>query len=264
MKKTKKLKFRSVKPMKKLKATKKTNNSFVKAKIKKAAKFISKAKKAITINKKSNKMVKKSFSRFNRFKSKQATAFNKKTFNKKAFKKAVKIKATAIKGNIKETPKVPVVSTATLIRQRRDLLKDEKMRQYLIDIGGEQALAVVQTLIGNMTHEDLSKKIKVNKSEIRMTLYKLHQKGLVNYTRDKDEDSGWYSYFWSIRDGQLMDLYNSLKNSAPAAQTENTEFYACESCRSDGVYRFEDAMDLKFRCPLCNCLLVNTNDAKSE
>ncbi|MCD6549598.1 hypothetical protein J7K41_02745 [Candidatus Micrarchaeota archaeon] len=146
-----------------------------------------------------------------------------------------------------------------IIRARKNLLKDSLLRRTLVNKAGEHALAVVQALVKPMTHEELARKIKANKSEVRMTLYKLHQAGLVTYVRDKDEESGWYSYFWSFRDAKLKELAESLSKERTVAEN-GAVLFVCNVCDNEKVYTFEEAVDLKFRCPVCNSMLTNLSE----
>ncbi len=134
---------------------------------------------------------------------------------------------------------------------RREILKDPILRQTLIDLAGEHTLALIQEFTYDMSDEDLSRKLKVKVSEIRSTLNKLHNRGLVTYSRSKDAETGWYSYIWKFQENKMNALLEEVINITDD-ETEQTEHYFCSQCSSEEKIPFDEAMDLKFKCPICS------------
>ncbi len=137
-------------------------------------------------------------------------------------------------------------------KSRRQILKDPVIRQQLINLAGEHALAMVQEFTYEMSDDDLSRKIKVKVSEIRSTLNKLHSRGIVTYSRSKDSETGWYSYIWKFHQNKVAVLLEDVIKMENENEESQTELYYCSQCDSEEEIPFEDAVDIKFRCPLCS------------
>ncbi|HQT44664.1 MAG TPA: hypothetical protein PLO51_01690 [Candidatus Micrarchaeota archaeon] len=135
------------------------------------------------------------------------------------------------------------------------LLSQSHIRQYLIETAGENAINVMKEFSYEMTDEDLARKCKTKLSDVRAVLNKLHTTGLVEYTRDKDPQSGWYSYIWKINDksagGLLEDMSGKTGEKAVDASENTTEQYICNDCGRDTLCSFEAAFENKFKCPSC-------------
>lgn len=232
-----KKKVKSKKPstkvtLKKPKLKVKTNANKVKSKVIK--KQIKKSiKKQI---KKSVKQIKKPISELTKPVSKMSPEERKQLAQKKLPKQRKPSKKQEEK--IKET--------------RRNMLKDPILRQSLIDLAGEHALAIVQEFTYDMSDEDLSRKLKVKVSEVRSTLNKLHNKGIVTYSRSKDSETGWYSYIWKLQEHKINRIVEETINTTDTLLNSQTEHYYCSQCSSKEYIPFDEAMDLKFRCPICS------------
>lgn len=133
------------------------------------------------------------------------------------------------------------------------LLGDPKVRQLLIDAGGEHTLEVVMAFSRELSDDDLAKKLKIKISDVRATLNKLHNIGVVQYNRYKDAETGWFSYFWSLNMEKTRSWVSEqlARDSAPT-DISSSEYYFCPKCGSESIYEFAAASDYSFRCPLCN------------
>ncbi len=144
----------------------------------------------------------------------------------------------------------------TLMRRVITILGDGRIRQDLIGIGGENALAIVRNFSGNLSDEDLAKRLKIKISDVRATLNKLHNEGLVNYIREKDSETGWYSYSWSLNH-ERMERWVANHNSKMShlGADAGSEFYFCPSCGTESITNFESAAGCEFRCERCNKMM---------
>lgn len=140
------------------------------------------------------------------------------------------------------------------------VLADSTVRQNLIGIGGENALAIVRSFLGNQSDEELAKKLKIKISDVRATLNKLHNEGLVNYIREKDSETGWYSYSWSLNHNRIEKWASTQLSRLNA--TGGSEFYFCPSCGASSITNFESAAGSEFRCERCNRLLEFIDEKK--
>ncbi len=143
------------------------------------------------------------------------------------------------------------------------ILGDSVVRQNLIDMGGENSLAIVRNFYGNHSDEDIAKKLKIKISDVRATLNKLHNEGLVNYIREKDSETGWYSYSWSLNHDR-MERWAGNQTTRFGGQTGDGEYYYCPSCGESTITNFEAAASSNFKCGGCERLLEFIDEKKME
>ncbi|MCI0504448.1 hypothetical protein L0Y65_07135 [Candidatus Micrarchaeota archaeon] len=157
----------------------------------------------------------------------------------------------------------PTAQNHEFMRQVGKILGDSNVRQDLIEIGGENALAIVRNFYGNHSDEELAKRLKIKISDVRATLNKLHNEGLVNYIREKDSETGWYSYSWSLNQSR-MEKWATSHTARPGAISNESgqEFYFCPTCGASSITNFESAANIEFRCERCNRLLEFIDDKK--
>ena len=133
------------------------------------------------------------------------------------------------------------------------LLGDPNLRQLLIDAGGEHTLEIVKAFSKELSDDDLAKKLKIKISDVRATLNKLHNIGVVQYNRYKDSETGWFSYFWSLNmDKTRTWMDEQLRMESAPSDISSSEYYFCPKCGAESVYEFAAASGYSFRCPLCN------------
>ncbi len=98
-------------------------------------------------------------------------------------------------------------------------------------------------------------------SDVRATLNKLHNEGLVNYLREKNNETGWYSYSWAINVARVERWANAaLSNSIVGSETG--EYYFCDDCGISSIINFESAMDMNFKCERCEKSLEHIDQNK--
>jgi len=163
-----------------------------------------------------------------------------------------------------EEPKIGLerIRLQELMAKMSKILGDSNVRQNLIGIGGENALAIVRNFYGNHSDEEIAKKLKIKISDVRATLNKLHNEGLVNYIREKDSETGWYSYSWSLNHGRMERWATSQGNRIGALGLEGGDHYFCSACGSASIPDFESAATTELRCERCNRLLEFIDEKK--
>ena len=191
----------------------------------------------------------------------------KKAMVKKTAKKIVKKQAAPLKQIAQKLVKAPMIKPKPEPKKNmKNLLNSNPvLRRYIIDIGGEQALAVLQALKYDKCTEDvIIRRSKSGKSDVRAALNKLHGLGLVEYIREKDENVGLYTYTWNMRYDKLSELSNKMLESSSAKSSEGAslEKFSCAACGSEEEYLFEEAMDIQFKCPFCGNLLAPNSETK--
>ncbi len=141
------------------------------------------------------------------------------------------------------------------------MLSNSRVRQMIVDSGGESALEIMRAFTRELSDDDLAKKLKIKISDVRATLNRLHNLGIVQYNRYKDAETGWFSYFWSInmeKTQRWMDEQMAKEGSPGDLST--SEYYFCPKCGSESLCEFATASDYSFRCPLCNRALEFVDD----
>ncbi|MFH2101088.1 MAG: hypothetical protein ABII71_03300 [Candidatus Micrarchaeota archaeon] len=144
------------------------------------------------------------------------------------------------------------------------ILSDSAVRQMLIDLGGENALTIIKNFYGNLSDEELAKKLKLKISDVRATLNRLHSEGIVNYVREKDHETGWYSYSWSLNRNKMERWVNNQADRFSLIKDDNMEYYFCTACGVPSVVDFESASDSSFKCSRCNKSLEYVDDKWTE
>ncbi len=135
-------------------------------------------------------------------------------------------------------------------------------RLVVEEIAGKEGVDVATVLVNveETTDEEIAAKTDLKLNVVRRILYKLHDNHLASYRRVRDTDTGWFLYYWKIDPRKAQALVNrkkrmvlSLLEQRLEHETSN-ELYACVNRDSPPV-PFEEAMNLSFRCPVCNGLL---------
>ncbi|VVC02734.1 Transcription factor E [Candidatus Bilamarchaeum dharawalense] len=202
-------------------------------------------------------------------KAKKVKVVVKKAVKATFVKKVVSVKKPKISKAAMEREAKKAADEVLKLRQQEEqkkmqnvvkILSDAGVRQNLIEIGGENALAMVRSFYGNHSDEDLAKKLKIKISDVRATLNKLHNEGLVNYIREKDSETGWYSYSWSLNHDRI-EKWATIQSSR-IGLNESSDYYFCPSCGASSIINFESASGVDFRCERCNRLLEFIDEKK--
>ena len=148
-------------------------------------------------------------------------------------------------------------------------LTQKKIEQILANILGEEGLPLVRELLGkkNLSEFDLANTIKEDIKRVRKMLYILYNHNLVEFTRKKDKQKGWYIYYWTLIPDSIRFNYFKMKRDLLERlklqlEIENRElFFVCpNNCVR---LNFDQAMDFEFHCPECG-ELINQDDRKEK
>jgi len=287
-KRAKKTKKQTIKKTVKKTVKKKSTKKITKKKpTRKAAKKVAKSKSRIVKKKakaatkvKKKKPAKKSTSKRGRAKTvlrkpaarKKASlrkAASKKKPVKKAAKKSAKLKAAkkpvSPKPKIKEK-KPPVRGPERALNKAEisKLLSDAYTRHLIIESGGEHALEIVRGFNNNSSDEEMCKKLGIKISDVRATLNKLHALGIVDYTRHKDSETGWFSYYWCLNVNRMKCWVNDqIEDERRKQDFSDGEHYFCPNCGGASIHDFVSASDFGFKCPTCSSALDFLSEKKS-
>lgn len=117
-----------------------------------------------------------------------------------------------------------------------------------------------------MAEEELAKKFKEEVKFTRNTLYEMQKHNLVQFQRKKNEESGWYTYFWSLNKRRVHELNKKISEAKIEKLEymlnieENTNFFTCKNncIRVD----FDGVFTLNFCCPECGTHLEQQDNKK--
>jgi transcription factor E len=162
----------------------------------------------------------------------------------KAAKKIMKAARRALRSRSsgRKAVRVGVLSAA---------LANAHVRQRLIDVAGENALHVIKGFRKSMSDEELARKTKLKVSDVRVVLNKLHSCGLAKYYRNRDKDSGWYSYVWCFEQERLGAFTKEAMEVGIGEKTFEGDSYCCAACGPESIVGFEAASSVFFKCQYC-------------
>lgn len=137
------------------------------------------------------------------------------------------------------------------------LLTDAAVRKWLIRTVGEHAIHVIQEFTQDLSDEQIAQKAGIRASDVRVVLNKLHSYGLATYARNRDKNSGWYSYVWHLNNEHLHEMVGKVKREAgettivAIVAEDGREKYICNTCGPGSCVDFDKASALLFRCEQC-------------
>jgi transcription initiation factor TFIIE subunit alpha len=146
---------------------------------------------------------------------------------------------------------------------------DETLERVAEAFGGEEAVQIVNVLkeTGETTDDEIATKTDIRLNTVRKILYKLYDHSLVGLRRSRDKNTGWFIFHWRLQLDQLEGFIMNQKRrvleklEARLRYEQAHDFYYCftEGCKR---IPFEDAMELVFRCPTCNKLLMHFDNTE--
>jgi transcription initiation factor TFIIE subunit alpha len=137
------------------------------------------------------------------------------------------------------------------------ILSDKFVQEFLIENFGENSIKVLKVMNGEMSDEEIAAKSKIKITEVRAILNKLSFMRLVEYSKTRDDNTGWYSYYWKPtlnRIKEAMEKITEEKIRKLEEQLENTKVYSfyCPKCSSENKLDFDLASAVNFKCPNCS------------
>lgn len=135
--------------------------------------------------------------------------------------------------------------------------KDQVLSILARKVHGEVAGRIIDRLIkvGEATDEQLSQALGIEIGTIRRVLNELYESRLVKYRRVRDEDQGWYLYYWRLTDEYPTRVLEERRKRALEILKRRLEFekgstfFYCPMCGTR--YSFDEVVDYVFRCPSC-------------
>jgi transcription initiation factor TFIIE subunit alpha len=146
--------------------------------------------------------------------------------------------------------------------------QNEALAEVAEKIFGEKARKVMVLLLNHVevSDEEIARELRMDQAELRKLLNDLFEARLVKYRRARDENIGWYKYFWRVTDEPLDVLLNDRKRLALTilekllSIEEQSEIYICPSCKAR--YSLAEAEDQGYVCPNCYEVLEAFDNSK--
>ena len=151
--------------------------------------------------------------------------------------------------------------------KKTNLIDDPDINILVKNIVGEGGMHIVSHLfkIQKADEFEIAKKLKEEVNFIRSIMYKMYTNNLVNYTRRRDAEKGWYIYTWEFAPKKLFNsIINSkqklLEDNFKKIEEEKTreQIFHCPTCCIN--LDFNKSLELNFTCFACGGMLQPLNN----
>jgi len=144
--------------------------------------------------------------------------------------------------------------------------EDPVFREIILRISGEHGYEVASALFDNeLSDEELAKRTGIRVNLVRKILYDLYDNRVVGYRRKRDENSGWYIYYWRIEPERALEFFNNNKRQllqkleVRLEQERNAIYFGCMGgCPK---VPFDVAAENDFNCPRCGGKLEHLDNS---
>src|SRR3989344_736719 len=145
---------------------------------------------------------------------------------------------------------------------------DKLVNDFILEVIGKDVLDLVQYLRkkDNVSEFKLAEHFNLTVNQIRNMIYRLYSHSLVDFTRKKDKKKGWYIYYWDFYPSRALDAALTHKNKRLEIlrnllkKEETNQYFSCPD--NDVRLGFEQAIEHGFKCPECDKVLVQENNAR--
>jgi transcription initiation factor TFIIE subunit alpha len=148
-----------------------------------------------------------------------------------------------------------------------NLIDDPDINQLVKNIVGEGGIHIVSHLfkIQKADEFEIAKKLKEDVNFIRSVMYKMYTNNLVNYTRRRDAEKGWYIYTWEFAPKKLFNSLitsrqKELESLFKKVEEEKSmeQIFHCPTC--DINLDFNKSLEINFTCFACGGMLQPLNN----
>lgn len=190
-----------------------------------------------------------------------AKATSKKTQKKAAEKgtsKKIKKKAAVRKSSKKTAGSVKKrIQPAKATEKAEPIpLEHPTIYELLHQVAGEHGYTVAKAIVSEeLTDEEIAKRTGIRLNLVRRILYDLYDNRVVSYRRVRDENSGWYIYYWKVDPERALAYVKTnrqllLQKLEEQLEKEKNAIYF--SCGNDcPKMTLDEAAENDFRCPRC-------------
>jgi transcription initiation factor TFIIE subunit alpha len=135
---------------------------------------------------------------------------------------------------------------------------DDLLVSIIGEIGGDEAVKVAVALSNEeeTTDEKIAGTTGMRLNAVRKVLYRLHENHLASYRRTRDNNTGWFVYFWRLNPEKITSLVRERKRLALRKLRERLSFekeHIFFHCGNEQCQRctFDEAVELSFQCSTC-------------
>ena len=149
------------------------------------------------------------------------------------------------------------------------MLTDPIVQEVLIDIthDEESSISVIECLLSGVTSDfDIAEETGINLTIIRKVLYDLYSAGITTYNRIEDPENTGDIYSWKFKQEKICEIIQnkymniSIKIEKSIRYEEENMFFVCKS--NNHRYKFENASDYNFECPVCGDSLEHQDNSE--
>lgn len=137
---------------------------------------------------------------------------------------------------------------------------EELVRELIERVAGEVGLIIFALKPKKgFTDEQIAMELGIEINDVRKALFALYEIGMAEYTRHRDDETGWMEYHWKINYEKQMDvLRRELQKTKNKLEEKldsetSTMYYICQNGHVKVSYA--EAMELNFMCPKCGVVL---------
>ncbi|MFX1518728.1 MAG: transcription factor, partial [Promethearchaeota archaeon] len=113
---------------------------------------------------------------------------------------------------------------------------------------------------GEVTDEEIAAGTELRLNVVRKILYKLYDNQLAAYRRTRDQNTGWFIYYWKLVPNRVKELLLKRKKQVlkvledRLAYERTNMFFMCSTPTCPRL-TFNQAVENSFRCPTCGKVL---------
>ena len=238
------------------KITKKTKKKTIKPVKQKDKKTDSKPVKSILTKKAKKKTAKPVKKQVKKIKAGREIKPKKLSVKKKTAKKIIK-KTKKARSKKPAKPKKPKMEFKQMSKAGAlKLIARIDAIDFIMCVAGEEGLKVMNFLFKHGKEIDeftLAEKVDLQINFVRSLLYKLYEKKLVSFSRERDKQKGWFIYSWESHPDRLKEILLIEKDLEIAKLKEGMltvqQVFFCNSCGKS--YDYVQAMENTFFCAEC-------------
>ncbi len=145
---------------------------------------------------------------------------------------------------------------------KKEFIEREDVKELIEEIAGMHAVKVINLLASKTILDEfkISSSLKLEVNFVRSLLYKLYEKKIVSFSKERDSKKGWWIYSWTLHIEKIIELLIKRKKERISRLEEIksresiNQYFICESC---GIKMdFGEAVENNFECFSCGMPLV--------
>lgn len=142
------------------------------------------------------------------------------------------------------------------------LSEDKEVHSLIKNVVGDEGFHIVNHLfnVDKADEFEIAKDLEEDVNFVRSVMYKMYTNKLVNYTRRRDPEKGWYIYTWELVPGKLYSALIDKKQKKldklfkqVEGEENKQQVFHCPTCTIN--LEFPKALELNFLCFACGGML---------